>query len=357
VGEATGGWIPNRAGMTEGIIAHDFVSNAVYFMRMLDLLTVGDIKLDTFIVVPDASVLCALHTPECKMCIAYGKKIPVTAMSSEIAGSAPNVAVGVAKFQKKTGVVSIMGDDDIFVHAKSFLKKSKVNTTHVLAKPGTHSSAATILTYKGESTQFVDHVNAEYRLPNTIKRAEWIHISELGEGYEKLYADAVAAKKHHGTHISANPGSVQIAEQKSALFHLLRVTDILFVNMSEAHALLHIQKEEHIRGIMSGLRNLGPAVVVLTDGTQGAYAFDGTTLTFAPVFPGDRIEATGAGDAFTSGFLGAILHGLPLDDALRFGSANATSVIAYVGPTAGLQSFAALKTLLAHAPSYTTTVL
>ncbi len=324
---------------------------------MLDLMTVGDIKLDTFILVPDASVMCALHMPDCKLCIAYGKKIPVTAMTSQIAGSAPNVAVGVAKFQKKTGVVSVMGNDDIHIHAKSFLKRHGANATHVVAKPGVRSSAATILTYKGESTQFVHHANVEYHLPNTTKHASWLHISELGEEYEKLYADAIATKKHHGTQISFNPGTVQIAEAKTALFHLLRVTDILFVNMTEARTLLHVQSGESIRGTVAGLHHLGPQIVVVTDGAKGAYAFDGTSLAFAPAFPSDRVEATGAGDAFSSGFLGAILHNLSIDESLRFGSANAASVIAQVGPTAGLKTFADLKKTLANNPSYKTKTL
>ncbi len=324
---------------------------------MLDLLTVGDIKLDTFILVPDASVMCALHMPDCKMCIAYGKKIPVTAMTSQIAGSAPNVAVGVAKFQKKTGVISVMGDDDVHVHAKSFLKRHKVSSIHVVAKPGVRSSSATVLTYKGESTQFVNHANVEYRLPDTTKHASWIHVSELGEGYEQLYADAIAMKKRHGTQISFNPGTVQITEEKTPLFNLLRATDILFANMNEARSLLHIHNGESVHGIVAGLHHLGPTIVVLTDGANGAYAFDGTTLVFAPVFPGDRVEATGAGDAFSSGFLGATLHNLPIDEALKFGSANAASVIGQVGPTAGLKAFADLKKALAAHPTYTTKTL
>jgi len=321
---------------------------------MLDLLTVGDIKLDTFIVVPDASVMCGIHMPDCKLCIAYGKKIPVTAMTSQIAGSAPNVAVGVAKFQKKTGIVSVMGNDDVYAHAKYFLKRKKVSTAHVVGRSGLRSSAATVLTYKGESTQFVDHIDVEYRLPNTIKHSRWTHISELGNGYEKLFQDAIAIKKHHGTLISFNPGTVQLHEKKSVLFDLLRVTDILFLNMNEAHSLLSIPNEDSIHGIMAGLHHLGAETIVVTDGAHGAYAFHESSLIFAPIFPGKRIEATGAGDAFSSGFLGAILQGLSLDEALKFGSVNASSVIGSIGPTAGLQTFGDIKKILAHHPSYQT---
>jgi sugar/nucleoside kinase (ribokinase family) len=324
---------------------------------MLDLLTVGDIKLDTFLLLPDASVMCDLHMPECKLCVTYGKKIPVTTMRSQIAGTAPNVAIGVAKFQKKTGVVSVMGNDDIHDLAKRFLKKHHVSTTHVAGKPGIRSSAATVVTYKGESTQFVDHVDAEYHLPDSVKRAEWLHISELGNGYAKLFRDAIAAKKHHGTKISVNPGTVQLHEKKTVLFDLFRVADVLFLNMNEARALLSITNGDSVHGIMAGLRHLGPEYVVVTDGQHGAYAFNGEALAFAPMFPGKRVEATGAGDAFSSGFLGALLRGKSHVDALKYGSANAASVVGSVGPTSGLLTYTELtKSLNAH-KTYRTKIL
>lgn len=326
---------------------------AIYFHRMLDLLTVGDIKLDTFLLLPDASVMCDLHLPECKLCVTYGKKIPVTTMLSQIAGTAPNVAIGVAKFGKKTGVVSIMGDDDIYAHAKHFLKRHKVNATHVSGKPGLRSSAATVLTYKGESTQFVDHVDVEYRLPDTVKRAQWVHISELGEGYAHLYRDAIAMKKHHGTKISVNPGSIQIREGKSVFFDLLRSADLLFLNRHEARTVLKIEGDS-IHGVLAGLRALGPSVVVVTDGTSGAYVFDGRSITFAPMFPGKRIEATGAGDAFSAAFLGSMFCGLSHNEALQYASVNAASVVGAVGPTAGLLTREEVRSTLKKHPTYKT---
>lgn len=324
---------------------------------MLDLLTVGDIKLDTFLLLPDASVMCDLRMPECKLCVTYGKKIPVTTMRSQIAGTAPNVAIGVAKFGKKTGVVSVMGNDDVHDLAKRFLKKHGVNTTHVVGKPGLHSSAATVVTYKGESTQFVDHVDSEFHLPDSVKHAEWVHVAELGNGYAQLFKDAIHAKKRHDTKISFNPGAVQLQDKKTILFDLLRVTDVLFLNMHEARTLLSVTDGDSVHGIVAGLRHLGPQYVVVTDGKHGAYAFDGETLAFAPMFPGKRIEATGAGDAFSSGFLGALLRGKSHVDALKYASANASSVVGFIGPTLGLLTYAELtKTLNAH-KTYRTSIL
>ena len=95
---------------------------------MYDLITVGDVKLDTFIVIPDAHVMCTLKMPECQMCIDYGKKVPVDAIASQIAGSAPNVAVGLAKMKLSTAVKSVMGKDATHILAGHFLKQHEVDT-------------------------------------------------------------------------------------------------------------------------------------------------------------------------------------------------------------------------------------
>ena len=303
---------------------------------MLDLLSIGAIKLDTFIVLPEASVMCELKSVECKLCIDYGKKIPVAAFVTQIAGSAPNVAVGLAKMKLKTSIISSMGDDPIYHQATAFLKQNKVGYNLVKKQKGFHSSAAVVLNFKGESTQLVDHVPHEYRLPASTPASKFIHISELGGGYEKLYRDAIALVKTRGVRLSFNPGSIQIKEQKKAFFDLLTVTEVLFLNVSEARKVVKAENGEEIRGIMLKLKALGPHYVVVTDGQNGAYAFDGEQLNHVPMFPGKRVEATGAGDAFSTGFLGALLKGKSHAEALRWASVNAASVVGSVGPTKGL---------------------
>jgi sugar/nucleoside kinase (ribokinase family) len=319
---------------------------------MLDLLSIGAIKLDTFIVLPDASVMCELKSVECKLCIEYGKKIPVSAFVTQIAGSAPNVAMGLAKMGLKTSVVSYMGDDPVYHQAIAFLKQSKVAHNLVKKQKGFHSSAAVVLNFKGESTQLVDHVPHEYRLPTSTPPSKFLHISELGGGYEKLYRDAIALINKRGVRLSFNPGSIQIHEQKKIFFELIGVTEVLFLNMVEARKIVKAENGEEIRGIMLKLKALGPHYVVVTDGQNGAYAFDGEQLEHVPMFPGKRVEATGAGDAFSTGFLGALLKGKNHAEALRWASVDAASVVGQVGPTAGLLTHTEIQTRLKARKSF-----
>ena len=92
---------------------------------MYNILTIGDIKLDTFIVVEDANVMCELKMPACQLCIEYGKKIPVQDIDTQIAGSAPNVAIGLARMKQKTAVYAQMGKDILHKLAIEFLKQTK----------------------------------------------------------------------------------------------------------------------------------------------------------------------------------------------------------------------------------------
>ena len=193
-----------------------------------------------------------------------------------------------------------------------------------------------MLNFKGESTQLVSHDGFEYRLPKRLPSTEWIHVSEQGKGYEKLYLDLIALKKTKGTNISFNPGVIQIEENKKALKDLIKHTTVLFVNMAEAKDLMGKKGEVEIHNLMAGLKKMGPDYVVVTDGKNGAYAYDGEQLDYAPMFPGPRVEATGAGDSFTSGFLGALMHGKKHDEGLMWGSVNAASVVHEIGPTKGL---------------------
>ena len=320
---------------------------------MYDILTIGDIKLDTFIVIPEASVMCELKMPECKLCIEYGKKIPVEVIKSQIAGSAPNVAIGIAKMGKDAVIYSIMRADETRTLAIEFLTRHKVDPRHIKTQKRSSSFAA-VINYKGEATQLVSLGDVEYRLPKPCPKSAWMHISELGSGYERLYSDVVRYVRNKGIKISLNPAVVQIQERKKELLELLKSTGILFLNLSEAKMLLRVGEKIEIHNMMARLKQMGPAYVVVTAGPNGAYAFDGEQLDFAPAFPAERVEVTGAGDAFASGFLGAIMHGKKHGEALKWGSVNGASVIGHVGPTEGLLTHTEIKKRLKARPSYKT---
>jgi sugar/nucleoside kinase (ribokinase family) len=125
----------------------------------------------------------------------------------------------------------------------------------------------------------------------------------------------------------------------------------LFVNREEAARILNTKKLD-IPPLFNGLHKLGPKVIVITDGPKGAYASDGNSRYFMPPYPDPKppISRTGAGDAFSTGFLSALMYGLPVHDALRWAPIESMHVVQFFGAQTGLLTKPKLIGLLKKAP-------
>jgi sugar/nucleoside kinase (ribokinase family) len=74
-----------------------------------------------------------------------------------------------------------------------------------------------------------------------------------------------------------------------------------------------------------------------TNGPSGSYAATAGKLYQAGVYQKVKVvDRLGAGDAFGSGFVAGVAKGLPMEDALSLGAANATSVCAQIGAKPGI---------------------
>lgn len=318
---------------------------------MLDMITIGDIKLDTFVLLHDANLQCELKMPECKLCLDYGAKIDVKIVDSQIAGSAPNVAVGLSRQKLQTAVLSVLGKDATEPLAYKVLEKEGVDTRYIKALKGEQSTYSVVLNFKGEKTILTGHIEHDYTLPKRMQKPKWLYVCELGGGYEKMYKEVIRYKKQDGVKIAANPGNIQIEERKKELLALFKHLEVLFVNKEEAQYLTK-SKSLEIHKLAGALSKLGPKHVVITDGKNGAYEYNGKGLQYCPIFEAKLLEATGAGDAFATGFLGALLHGKECTEALRWGAVNAASSIEFVGPQKGLLSAAQIKKRLKAHPEF-----
>jgi sugar/nucleoside kinase (ribokinase family) len=103
---------------------------------------------------------------------------------------------------------------------------------------------------------------------------------------------------------------------------------------------------------MGAMHMHGPKVCILTNGMEGAYAFDGSTAYRIPTYkdPKPPFERTGAGDAFASTIVSALVLGKPLNEALMWGPVNSMSVVQYIGAQRGLLSRKMLEDYLKMAP-------
>ena len=315
---------------------------------MHDLVTIGDIKLDTFVVLPEAHLQCSFVAQEkaCYLCLEHGAKIPVEDFEPQIAGSAANVAVGMRRLGFRTAIVAILGADATATLARARLREERVDSRYLKVLRRERSSYSIVITYKGERTMLAAHRPHHYHLPN-LAPFKWLYLSEMGEDYEEIFRDLVAMVKHRGARLAFNPGVIQLQGGMRKLSPVIRATDVLFVNREEGHQLINNRTNGlDLKHLITRLWKLGPPIVVVTDGSRGSYAFDGGEVWRLDPFPAHPVEMTGAGDSFATGFLAGRMYGKGLMTCLRWGAANAASVIGVVGPQPGLLTKAKMARLL-----------
>ena len=111
-------------------------------------------------------------------------------------------------------------------------------------------------------------------------------------------------------------------------------------------------KDDDIKKLLFDIHNLGPKIIAITDGKEGAYLYHENKFWFMPIYPDPKppINRTGAGDAFSSTFVVAILLGKNPEEALRWGPINSMSVTQQIGARAGLLSREKLEEFLKNAP-------
>ncbi len=307
--------------------------------KKFDLITIGDSTVDTFIKIHDATVECDINHQECKICIKYGDKIPVDSIDHGVAGNAANVAVGTSKLGLKSAIYTNLGDDQQGKLVLGALKKNGVTDDYVETHRNQSSNLSVVLTFRGERTIFVYHQPWHYKLPN-LEDAWWVYLTSVAETFSDSnlmneivhYVDKSRAKLGFG------PGTYQLAADIKRYPKVLERCEFLIVNLEEAKKILGIKTTEVIepKELLSRLLFLGPKIIVITNGSEGSYATDGKRNLKAGIFPTEIVEKTGAGDAYASGLISGLFWGLPLEEAMIWGTINASHVILEVGPQNGL---------------------
>ena len=306
------------------------------------VLTIGDATLDTFLNIHDATVECDLSKKSCRLCFSYAEKIPIHESIQAPGGNAVNVAVGLTKLGLNVAVRSEIGKDTNGNVILETLKKAKIQTVELLRDPKAQTRYSVILNFKGERTILGYHPEHKYKALKLKAKYNWIYYSSLGPTFETIQNSLITwLKKNPEAKLVFNPGSYQLKEKLVEVQKMLFYTDILIVNREEAEQL--VGKDKDIKLLAEKLLKAGPEIVAITDGPCGAYAATAEEFLFAPPMPIKPISTTGAGDAFSSGFMAALIKNKKIKDALMWGIFNSSSVIQHFGAQTGLLSSRDLK--------------
>jgi len=318
-----------------------------------DFIAIGDVVTDEFIQLKqDKACIDEVNGKEL-LAMNFGDKLEYEgAVNVAAVGNSPNASVGAHRLGLKSALVCHVGNDEGGEEIIKQLKHQGVDQSFVQVQDGHTTNHHYVLRYGAERTILIKHAQFEYKLPD-IGKPKYIYFSSVAENSLPYHHEIAAfVKENPEVKLAFQPGSFQIKLGYETLKDIYEASEIFFCNKEEAQRILDKKGEEDIQELLKGMRDLGPTIVIITDGPDGAYTYDGEEMWHMPMYPDPSppVDRTGAGDSFSSTFTSALALGHDIPTALSWGPINSMSVVQYIGAQEGLLSREKLLEHLENAP-------
>ena len=307
---------------------------------MYDIISIGSATRDVFFGASDLKKFKMDEFPTGEaICLGSGSKLEMKKIAFASGGGGTNAAVTFSRQGLKTANIAVVGQDfngeEILrelsgegIDVQYFQKHDDDFTGYsvILVHP---DGERTIMSYKGEGQHFDPK-----KIPFDKLKSKWFFLDSLGGNFE-VFEGLVNHAVKNGIKLATNPGGKELAHGLEKLKPLLKNFSVVIMNQEEAAGLTGIdyKKEEEVFKFMDEI--IG-GIFVMTKGPDGVVVSDGKNVYSAGVPDSPVVERTGAGDAFSSGFVVEYIRSGDITKAIQFATANASSVVTQYGAKAGI---------------------
>ncbi len=342
---------------------------------MYDFITIGSATVDAFVECDDADIV-SVSTKTMKtefMAYPYGAKLEIDSFNTAIGGGGLNAAANLANLGYNTSAIFKIGEDFQGKSIMARVNDANVNTDNVIiSKDETSELSIILLSFEGNRTVLA-HRGTNGTIKDSeinydaIKNAKWLYVAPLN-GKSGAILDRIAQyAEENNTNIIINPGSSSLKKGIKYFEKILATAEVVLMNKEEASLVTKIEvrpdtKEESfskatihpdIKTMLDKLKSMGTKIAIITDGKHGVYAYDGTKYYRCPEFPANVVSTLGAGDAFSSTFVGALEYtNWNIEKSLKMASVNAASIVSNFGAQEGFLTFEEIEEKLKAKPDF-----
>jgi sugar/nucleoside kinase (ribokinase family) len=321
-----------------------------------DIVTIGDVALGSFVVVADVQVKCDLKKG-CLLCLNYADKIPARQIKHTPGGVAVNTAIGVNALGLKTALLSNIGMDENGREVSKGLSRNKDIDIFLNKQKNALTNYMVSITYQQRRALLLYFGQKKYNFPK-FKSTKYIYLTPMSKGSEKIYPSLINYVKSKEVNLIFTPGRYEIEKASNKVHKLLPFVNIYISNVVEASELFNFKVNNDVlkksmRKLLKKINNIGPQTILLTYGKYGAFVYESGVFYYLDILK--EIEAnypTGAGDAFTAGFLSGLIKKEKIAEAMLWGGLNASSVIQSLGSHYGMLTRAKLNAMKKKFPYY-----
>lgn len=267
---------------------------------------------------------------------APGEEVTIKNISRVSGGTGANVAVAAARIlgAKKVALIGALGKDDIACQQIAALHTEGVITTGIHQIAGEESGQAYIFVDQAGENVIASHLGANARL--NLKHLKGAELNQqllecrgivLTDPSLEVAGELINLAKRRDIPVLWDPG-ILVNPNREALLSLAKGADVLFLNETEAGALLGTEKSNTN---LQRLQKLGFSNhTVLKLGAQGATVLEPASdmVIQIPALPLEKlglnvVSTVGCGDVFAGVFAAYHVMGNSLEQSLIMASAAA----------------------------------
>lgn len=309
-------------------------------MKNMDIIVIGELNAD-------------LIFQDVPSYLEMGKEKIANNMTLTMGSASAIFACNIARLGLKTGFIGKLGDDIFGQLVLNSLQDAEVDCNGIMWDNSVQTGVTvvinfpknkTMLTYMGAMESLsIRNVDFDY-----LNAAQHMHLGSyyLQTGMRSGCPELFRKTKEAGLTTSFDPGWDPSEKWDDDILEILNYVDILFPSWQEA---LNISKQDTIEKALDKLKEYVP-MVVITRGSEGAICASEEQTIHSKTYPVDRIDTTGAGASFNTGFLFGWLNGKDLKTCMKYGSACGAIACTKLGGSTASPSLDELEAFLEDNP-------
>ncbi len=261
-------------------------------------------------------------------------------------GSPANLAGNLARLGRKIGLAATVGNDDMGDFLKQYVEDLGVQTSCLRQVPS--PTTLILLTRSQGVSNFQPYRQADFQITQEqlagidLKTVKIFHTTCFGLSKEPAQTSILEAAREVCSQggqasIDANYASKIWSDREEArsilaaycsLGAIVKFSEVDWQRLYGAPLVDPAQATDFLHG-------LGARIACITLGDKGCFVSDTGGSHFLPARPVEVRDTTGAGDAFWSGFLCAVLDGENSLNCAKAGRKMAERKLAHFGPLPG----------------------
>jgi len=308
-------------------------------MKVFDVIVVGELNIDI--------IMNGINRfPE------IGKEILAESLDVTLGSSSAIFASNLSSLGSRVAFLGKIGKDEFALTVLNSLQSKGVDTSNIIQSDTLKTGATLVLNFD-QDRAMVTYPGAmeDLRIKDisfeNIATARHLHFSSifLQPGIRNDVPVLFKKAKSFGLTTSIDPQWDPAEKWEVDLPELLPYVDVFLPNMSEFLALTRTKTIE--AGISEIMQFAPKLTVVVKDGANGAYGWNGSELIHQPALLNDEVvDCIGAGDSFNAGFIHKFTQGASLKQCLEYGTITGAVSTTRAGGTGAFENMKLVNELV-----------